>query len=191
MRAVRGAQTKHIAVELQDQRFAERHIGEARRSEMIVRRTSPLHDASVAAVAVCIACAAWATAAAGPREDALAVVERWVAAFTASDIDAIVALHAPDALFIGTGSRSVINDPAAVRTYFERALLNNRPRSAKLGEHMVTVVSDSTVIVTGLDTVTSTRDGIRTSAVGRVTFVIARRAATWEIVHFHRSALPD
>lgn len=68
---------------------------------------------------------------------------------------------------------------------------NNRPRSAELGKHAVSVLSDSTVIVTGLDTVTSVRDGVRTSANGRVTFVIARRGADWQIVHFHRSALPD
>lgn len=157
---------------------------------MIGRRTSRFRNASVAAAAW-IACAACMPAAAGPREDALAVVERWAAAFTASDVDAIVALYAPQALFIGTGSRSVVNDPAAVRAYFERALLNNRPRSAELGEHEVTVLSDSTVIVTGLDTVTSMRDGVRTSAIGRVTFVIAHTGATWQIVHFHRSALPN
>ena len=131
------------------------------------------------------------TAAAGPRDEALAVVEQWVAAFTASDVDAIVALYAPDAQFIGTGSRSAVSNPAAIRAYFERALLNNRPRSAELGEHAVTVLSDATVVVTGLDTVTSTREGVRTSAVGRVTFVIARRGATWQIVHFHRSAQPN
>lgn len=134
----------------------------------------------------------WAPCAgAGPAEDALAVVERWAAAFAAADVDAITTLYAPDALFMGTGSRGVVADPAQVRAYFERALLNNRPRTATLGEHEVLVLSDTTAIVTGLDTVTSTRDGATTSAVGRVTFVVAERAAGWQIVHFHRSALPN
>jgi len=105
---------------------------------VVGRRTGSSGNASFAAVVACVACAAWTPAAAGPREDALAVVEQWAEAFTASDVDAIVALFAPDALFMGTGSRSVTNDPAAVRAYFERALLNNRPRSAELGEHAVT-----------------------------------------------------
>ena len=126
-----------------------------------------------------------------PAEDALAVVERWAAAFTASDVDAIAALYAPDATFIGTGSRAVVTDPAAVRAYFERALLNNRPRSARLDAHEVTVLSPDAVVVTGLDTVTSTRDGAVTSANGRITFVVAQRGGRWQIVHFHRSALPN
>jgi hypothetical protein len=29
------------------------------------------------------------------------------------------------------------------------------------------------------------------SAVGRVTFVVAKRASDWQIVHFHRSAMPN
>ena len=135
---------------------------------------------------------AWSAAAvAGPKEDALAVVEQWAAAFRASDVDAITKLYAPDALFIGTGSSGVVTDPAEVRAYFERALASDRPRSATLGEHEAAVLSDSTVIVTGLDTVTRTRNGVATSAVGRVTFVVARRGAVWQIVHFHRSALPN
>jgi uncharacterized protein (TIGR02246 family) len=128
---------------------------------------------------------------AGPKEDALAVVEQWSAAFSAADVDAITKLYAPDALFIGTGSRSVVTDPAEIRAYFVRALGSDRPRTATLGEHEVAVLSDTAVIVTGLDTVTRTRDGVTTSADGRVTFVVARRGASWQIVHFHRSAQPD
>ena len=45
---------------------------------------------------------------AGSEEDALQVVEKWAAAFNASDVDAIVALYAPDAMFLGTGSRTVV-----------------------------------------------------------------------------------
>ncbi|HUR89590.1 MAG TPA: nuclear transport factor 2 family protein [Ramlibacter sp.] len=45
--------------------------------------------------------------------------------------------------------------------------------------------------VTGLDTVTGVRDGNPVTARGRVTFVIARRGADWQIVHFHRSAMPN
>jgi hypothetical protein len=52
------------------------------------------------------------------------------------------------------------------------------------------VLSDTVVVVTGLDTVTGTRDGKTYSANGRVTFVIAKRNVGWQIVHFHRSAMP-
>jgi hypothetical protein len=44
------------------------------------------------------------TACAGPKEDALAVLDKWTKAFSTSDVDGIVKLYAPDALFIGTGT---------------------------------------------------------------------------------------
>ena len=38
---------------------------------------------------------------AGPKEEALEVVDQWTKAFAASDVDAIVSLNSPDALFMG------------------------------------------------------------------------------------------
>jgi uncharacterized protein (TIGR02246 family) len=134
--------------------------------------------------------AATAGASADPKQDAMEVVERWAKAFNESDVDGIVALYAPDALFLGTQSKAVVAEPSGVRKYFENALLTNRPRGAKLDEHNVLPISDSAVVVTGLDTVTAVRDGQPVSVNGRVTFVVARRGADWKIVHFHRSAMP-
>jgi len=127
---------------------------------------------------------------AGPEEDALQVIEKWAAAFRASDVDAIVALYAPDALFLGTGSRTVVNKTAEIRQYFERALLTDRPRGAVLESRSVIALSDGAVVITGLDTTTAVRDGKTISSPGRVTFVVAKRGAEWKIVHFHRSAVP-
>lgn len=127
---------------------------------------------------------------AGPEEEALNVVGKWAAAFNASDVDAIVALYAPDAMFLGTGSRSVVLKTDEIRQYFERALLTDRPRGAVLDSRSVMTLSDGAVVVTGLDATTATRDGKTISSPGRVTFVVARRGAEWKIVHFHRSAIP-
>lgn len=128
--------------------------------------------------------------AADPKQEALQVLERWTKAFTDSDVDGIVSFYAPDALFIGTGSKTVAVKSEVIRKYFENALLNNRPRGAKLDGYEVMVLSDAVVVVTGLDTVTGVRDGKPFSANGRVTFVVAKRGADWKIVHFHRSAMP-
>jgi uncharacterized protein (TIGR02246 family) len=127
---------------------------------------------------------------AGPEEEALQVVEKWAAAFRASDVDAIVALYAPDALFLGTGSRTVVSKQEEIRQYFERALLTDRPRGAVLESRAVLALSDGTVVITGLDTTTAVRDGKTISSPGRVTFVVAKRGSEWKIVHFHRSAMP-
>lgn len=130
------------------------------------------------------------TAVAGPKEDALQVLENWTKAFSDSDVDGIVKLYAAETLFMGTGSKTLVTKSSEIRAYFEQALLNNRPRGATLGEHAVVVLSDTAVMVTGLDTVTGVRDGKPYSNNGRVTFVVAKRGSVWQIVHFHRSAMP-
>src|SRR6267154_112333 len=130
------------------------------------------------------------TAIAGPKEDALQILEKWAQAFTNSDVDAIVKLHAPDALFLGTASKTVVVKTEGIRSYFENALLNNRPRSAKLTDSAAVVLSDTIVAVSGLDALTGVRDGKTFGTTGRVTFVIAKRGADWQIVQFHRSPLP-
>jgi uncharacterized protein (TIGR02246 family) len=130
-------------------------------------------------------------ATAGPKEEALQVLEKWTKAFTDSDVDGIVKLYAPDALFLGTGSKTVVVKPEEIRKYFEAALLNNKPRGATLGDYAAMTLSDTAVVITGLDTVTGVRDGKPFSAGGRVTFVVAKRGSDWQIVHFHRSAMPN
>ena len=129
-------------------------------------------------------------ASADPRSDALAVLDQWTKAFTASDVEALVNLYAPDAIFMGTGSKTVVTDPAAIRKYFEEAILTRRPRAAPISSSEIMVLSDSVVLVAGLNTSTGVLDGQTFSNPGRVTFVIARRGLDWKIVHFHRSAMP-
>jgi uncharacterized protein (TIGR02246 family) len=127
---------------------------------------------------------------AGPREEALAVLQKWVDAFAASDVDAITSLYAPDALFMGTGSKEVVTDPAEIRRYFEGAILTRRPRAAPISSQHVMVLADNAVLVTALNDSTGVLDGKPFSNPGRVTFVIAQRGPAWKIVHFHRSAMP-
>src|SRR5712691_3698691 len=141
--------------------------------------------------AVALVASLSSAATAGPKEEALQVLEKWTKAFTDSDVDSIVKLYAPDALFLGTGSKTVVAKPEGIRTYFEQAFLRIKTPGANLGDHSVMVLSDTIVVVTGLDTITGVRDGTPVSANGRVTFVVAKRGSDWQIVHFHRSAMPN
>jgi uncharacterized protein (TIGR02246 family) len=127
---------------------------------------------------------------AGPKEDALIVLEKWSAAFAASDVDGIVKLYAPDALFMVTGSKTVVKETAGIKKYFEDALLTRRPRAAPINSSEIMVLSDTAVLVTGLNDSTGVEDGKPFSNPGRVTFVFAKRGSEWLIVHFHRSAMP-
>ena len=53
------------------------------------------------------------------------------------------------------------------------------------------LLSDTAVVIAGLDTMTGVRDGQTLRNGGRVTFVVAKRDSDWQIVHFHRSAMPN
>jgi len=129
-------------------------------------------------------------AAAGPKEEALLLLDKWTKAFAASDVDAIVSLYASDALFLGTGSKAVVTKTEDIRRYFEGALLTRRPRGAPIDASEVLVVSDDVVVVAGLNTSTGVADGVPFGNPGRVSFVIAKRDGAWKIVQFHRSAMP-
>jgi len=93
-------------------------------------------------VAVALITSVCSTAIAGPKEEALQVLEKWTKAFTDSDVDGIVKLYASDTTFLGTGSKTVVVKPEEIRKYFEQALLNNRPRGATLGSHSAMVLSE-------------------------------------------------
>ncbi|MGH6713155.1 MAG: nuclear transport factor 2 family protein [Bradyrhizobium sp.] len=127
---------------------------------------------------------------AGPKEEAFQVVEKWSKAFSESDIDGIVKLYAADAVMLGTGSKALITSQEGVRRYFEAVLRNNKLTVA-LGEHSVLQVSDTTVVVTGFDTIVGVFADKPVNLAGRDTFIIAKRPADWQIVHFHRSATPN
>lgn len=127
---------------------------------------------------------------ADPQLAAIQVLARWTKAFSESDVAAIVDLYAHDALFFGTSDSSLTRNRQGIVAYFEKALLNNRPRGAVIQEHDILVLSDQVVVISGRDTVTGTREGRPYSGHGRFTFVIEKRASAWKIVHFHRSPAP-
>ena len=118
---------------------------------------------------------------AGPKEEALQVVEKWTTSFTNSDIDGIVKLHATDAVMIGTGSKALIASPEGVRKYFEGVFRSGKYTPA-LGEHSVLQISDTTVVVTGFDTIVGVMSEKPVNLAGRDTFVIAKGGTDWQIV---------
>ena len=77
------------------------------------------------------------SALAGPKEDAVQVVERWAKAFTEADVDTIVSLYASDAVFIGTSSKTIVTQPEDIKKYFQGALLGSRRFVATLVESSV------------------------------------------------------
>ena len=125
-----------------------------------------------------------------PKAEALQVLAKWIQAFNASDIDGIVSLYAPDALFIGTGSTEVGTNPEYFRNYFQ-SLKRDMPRGAKLESYSALEVSNTIVLISALDSVSGTKDGVIFQRPGRASFVLAKRGDEWKILQFHRSAMPQ
>ena len=125
-----------------------------------------------------------------PKDNALLVLAKWVQAFNSSDIDGIVSLYAPDALFIGTGSKEVGTNPEYFRTYFQ-SLKRDMPRGAKLESYSALELSSTVVLISGMDSVSGNKDGVLFHRPGRVSFVIVKRDDKWQIIQFHRSAMPQ
>jgi len=143
-----------------------------------------------------IACVAFPVSAfAGPKEDAQAVFDRFLAAFTAADVDGVVALFAPDALVWGTGMRELATTPEPVREYFTSNLGNLKPGERKAlaaGPATAMVLSENAVLVSGMWQIERVVDGKPTAgAPFRISIAVVKRGDRWLIAQFHNSPRPN
>ena len=145
--------------------------------------------ARLLSLCLCIAFAPLAFAA--PKDDGLALYEKFLASFSADNTEAISALFAPDALFFGTGSAQLVTTPEGVRAYFSS--LRGRPADTRARSLSATAValSDDVVLVSGLWENMATQAGtLVVRGPLRMTMVVARRSGVWTIVQFHNSLQP-
>jgi uncharacterized protein (TIGR02246 family) len=138
---------------------------------------------------VLLACA---PAFAGPKEDALAAYQKFFEAFKTDNHDEIVRLFAPDALFFGTRSPTLVTTPEGVRQYFVEALSGRRGTvKATPFESTALVLSDQVVAISGKWQSERTSDGkMETGGPARNTVVLHKRGDRWLIVQFHNSPTP-
>ncbi len=129
-----------------------------------------------------------AQAFAGPAEDAGVVIDRWAAALSANDIDALLTCFAPDSLMQGLTSAKLVTGREAIGEYF-RAAPENGVKVTISERHMV-VLSDSAVMGVGLYRFGLLQDGIMVPRAARFTFVMVKHGNDWAIAHLHASALP-
>ena len=134
------------------------------------------------------------TAIAGPKEDAQAVFDKFLANFTAADIDGVVGLFWPDAQFWGTTLPNLATTPDAVREYFRPGLGTRKPNEAKAtlaGAPSVHVVSDSVVLIAGMWQIERVVDGKPVAGAPlRVSVVVTKRGDRWLMSQFHNSPRP-
>lgn len=122
---------------------------------------------------------------AGPAEDANAAVQRWSAAYSSNDTDAIVKNYWPDAVLLGTVSPVMSEGTEAIRTYFTP--VKGSGNKNELGERRTFVLSDNAVVVAGFYVFTRMADGKPVPGPSRFTMLVTKRGDEWHIVHHHSS----
>ena len=84
---------------------------------------------------------------AGPPQDANAVVDRWSAAYSSNDPEAVVKNYWSDAILLGTVSPVMSEGTEAIRTYFS-ALKGSGNKNA-IGDRRTIVLDENAVVVAG------------------------------------------
>jgi uncharacterized protein (TIGR02246 family) len=119
-------------------------------------------------------------AAAGPVEEANAVIDHWSATYGANDRDALVKLYAPDAILLGTTSPVISEGSEAIRKYFQD--LPGSGRKNTIVERRTIVLGDGSIVGTGFYNFVraAENDMPRPS---RFTMVVVKRDGQWMIAH--------
>ena len=137
----------------------------------------------VMAVLTWTVCASFA----GPAEEANAALDRFSAAYTANDVDALVQLYAPNAILLGTSSPIISEGRDAIRAYFTNLKLAGSGNKNEIQERRTIIVNDSAVIVTGFYQFTRMSDGQPVPAPARFTVLLTKVGDQWLIAHQHSS----
>ena len=125
--------------------------------------------------------------AANPLEAVKDATQAWADAFNSRVIENILDHYSVEAVFWGTVSPTLRDEPAEVRDYFEVIGPDAR---VLLGDQRPRVFGDIAVN-TGYYQFTDIRDGKKTLVAARFSFVYERdETGTWLIVDHHSSAVP-
>jgi uncharacterized protein (TIGR02246 family) len=126
-----------------------------------------------------------AVALAGPGEEANTAIDRWSAAYSSNDPEAVVKTYRPDAVLLGTASPIMSEGSDAIRAYF--APLQGTGNKNTIGERRTLVLSDHAVLVTGFYEFTRVKEGKSVPAPARFTMLLIKHDGEWLISHHHSS----
>jgi uncharacterized protein (TIGR02246 family) len=128
-----------------------------------------------------------ALAMAGATEDANAAIDRWSAAYSANDVDAVVNSYWPDAILLGTKSPVISTGAAAIRKYFTDLKLQGSGNKNVIQERHTIPIDDNAVLVTGFYEFIRMQEGKLVPGPSRFTMLVTRRGGEWRIAHHHSS----
>jgi uncharacterized protein (TIGR02246 family) len=126
-----------------------------------------------------------AVTSAGPAEDANAAIDRWSAAYTSNDPEAVVKNYCPNAILLGTVSPVISEGTEAIRKYF--SLIKDSGNKNSIQERRTIVIADNNVVITGFYDFTRMKDGQPTPSPSRFTMLVTKSGDQWCIAHHHSS----
>ncbi len=136
-------------------------------------------------IALALAVAAYAQS--GPAEQANAAIDRWSAAYSANDVDAVAKSYWPDAILLGTKSPVISTGSDAIKKYFTDLKLAGSGNKNLIQERHSIPISDSAVLVTGFYEFTRMQEGKPVPGPSRFTMLVTKRGDEWRIAHHHSS----
>lgn len=149
--------------------------------------------ASLAALlAACAAAPQAPPPAVAPAPERAGLAHAWRDAYNACNVDALVALYHPDAVFWPTISRTLAAQPTDVRAYYQVACTAARQVNARfeIATERATGSGDLAVSA-GTATVTFARQGGTVTSTMRFSLVARWNGTRWLIVEHHESLMPS
>lgn len=122
---------------------------------------------------------------AAPADEANAAVDRWSAAYSTNDPEAIAKNYWPDAVLLGTVSPVMSEGTGAILTYFTPSKGSGNKNA--IGEHRTIVINDNAVVITGFYVFTRIVEGKPVPGPSRFTMLVTKRDGEWRIAHHHSS----
>ena len=124
------------------------------------------------------------------KRDAATVFQEFLFAYNNSDAEGIVNLFSEDAIFWGTGSKTLGEDTEEILQYFSQ--ISQRPvgqRFASTKDLSILELSKDSILVSGVWQVAI--EGQANATFFRVSMAISLRDGLWKIVQFHNSRMPE
>jgi len=124
---------------------------------------------------------------AGPTEDANAAIDRWSAAYSANDVEAVAKSYWPDAILLGTKSPVITIGADAIKKYFTDLKVQGSGNKNVIQERHTIPIDDDAVLVTGFYEFTRMQEGKPVPGPSRFTMLVTKRGGEWRIAHHHSS----
>jgi uncharacterized protein (TIGR02246 family) len=125
------------------------------------------------------------SAAAGPAEDANTVIDRWSAAYSSNNPEAVARSYWPDAILLGNITPNMTEGVEAIRSYF--SAIKGSGNQNLIGERRTTVISEGAAVITGFYVFNAMIEGKLVPRPSRFTMVVTKRGDEWRIANHHSS----